>query len=112
MASMAYRRQNRSNQRLIARGDGELLVSVGFDDVAVLAQVGVDDIGILFAGVLLDEVIHVEDTSHPTGIITKEDTTERCEGNEQVGAKGDRGFDAVDIGRARHGHDTASRHLE
>ena len=55
---------------------------------------------------------HVEDTSHPTSIITKEDTTKSCEGNDQVRANSDGGFDTLHVGRASKGHDTTTWHLD
>jgi hypothetical protein len=105
-------RQDRGDQGLVARRDGEEAVAV-VDDLWVAGKKTRElDVGVFVASVLLDEVVHVEDTSHPTGIITKEDTSKGCESNNQVRPNGDGGFDTVDIGRAGDGGDSAAWHLD
>jgi len=105
-------RQDGGDKRLVRGGDRELCVAV----VGDLGVLGVEarelDVGVLQASVLLDEVVHVEDTTHPTSIITEEDTTECCKSNDQVGANGNGGFDTAHIGRASNGDNTTTRHLE
>lgn len=45
----------------------------------------------------LDEVLGTVDTIDVTGVITKEDTSERGKGTDEVGLEGDRCLNAVDI---------------
>jgi hypothetical protein len=104
--------QDGSNQGLVGGGDREDRITVGSNLRILGVEPGEFDVGILCASVLLDEEVHVQDTTHPTGIITKEDTTESCESNNQVSAKSDGSFDTTDVGRARNGDDTTTRHLE
>ena len=75
-----------------------------------MVDAGELDVGVFGSSVLLDEVVHVEDTTHPTGIISEEDTTKGCKGNNQVGTNGNGSLDTVDIGRAGDGDNTTSWH--
>lgn len=103
--------QDGGDERLLRRGNAEGIFAV-CDDLGVeMVNAGELDVRVFSASVLLDEEVHVEDTSHPAGIITEEDTTEGCESNNQVGTDGDRSLNAVDIGRAGHGDDSTSRHV-
>ena len=52
------------------------------------------------ASVLTDEVWHGQNTTHPTGVVTKEDTTKGSKGTDQVGSHGNGGFEAGCVGRA------------
>ena len=64
------------------------------------------------ASVLTDEVWHCQDTAHPAGIITKEDTTKGSKGTDQVGSHGDGGLEARRVRRPRNdnGCYSSSRH--
>jgi hypothetical protein len=60
---------------------------------------------------LLNEVVHVEDTTHPTCIISKEDSAKRSECDNQVSPNSDRSLDTVDISRASDGNNSTSWHF-
>jgi hypothetical protein len=80
-----------------------------------------------FVGVELDEVRHgadvrrfppgsrdktndySQDTSHPSSVVTEEDTSERGKDTKKVGSSSDGGFDPVGVGGTRQ-HDTSSGH--
>jgi hypothetical protein len=102
--------QDRSDQRLLPRRDNEDLLAVFRNQRVQVAETGIFELGVFGASVLIDEVVHVKDTTHPTGIISEEDTTERCESNDEVGPKGDGSLNAVYISRAGDGDDSTSWH--
>lgn len=59
---------------------------------------------------MANEVLHGQDTTHPAGVIAKEDAAKGSKGADEIGPDGDGGFDPRGVGRAGdHGH-TASRH--
>jgi hypothetical protein len=85
------------------------------------------DVGVFLVGVLLDEVGHGlsscqcyvthdsragsahQNTTHPAGVVSEEDTAEGREHTHEISLHGDGGFDAVDIVGARNG-DRSSWH--
>lgn len=69
------------------------------------------DIGVFGASVLVDEVVHTKHTTHPSSVISEEDTTESRKGDDEVGSNGDGRLDAIDVGRAVHGDHTSTRHV-
>ena len=75
-----------------------------------MVETRVFDFGVFGASVLIDEVVHVQDTTHPTSVISEEDTTERCKSNDEVSPNGDGSLNAIDISRAGDGDDTTSWH--
>ncbi len=92
-------RQNGGGQRLVAGGQMEgLLVGI------VVGHLGV---GVGETGVLANKVRHTEDTSHPSSVITEEDTSKRSKGAHQVGLDGDGGLDTRGIGGPRDHHSSA-----
>ncbi len=103
-------REDGCNERLVGGLDAEMIMLVGDNFGISGSETREDDIGIFGASVLLDEVVHTKDTSHPAGIITKEDTTKGSKGNNQVGPDGNGCLNTVDIGSARNGNDSTSRH--
>lgn len=103
-------RQDGGGKGLLPRWDTELLVAV-YLDVGSGSIWSKSNVRVVVASVLLDEEVHVQDTSHPAGIIAEEDATESCESNNQVSADGDWGLDAIDIGRAGDGDSTTTRHV-
>jgi hypothetical protein len=105
-------RQDGGDERLVRGGDRKLLVAIVDNQRVLGTEAGELDVGVFVASVLLDEVVHVEDTSHPTSVIAEEDTTESCKGNNQVGSKGNWGFDTADISCAGNWDNTAAGHLE
>ena len=91
--------ENGSRQGLVARrqmesGDGGCVAGVR----------------VLQAGVLANEVRHGQNTTHPAGIITKEDAAKGRKGADEIGPKGDGGFDPRGVGRASDHGNPASRH--
>lgn len=64
------------------------------------------------AGVLTNEVFHGQNTAHPAGVITEEDTTKGSKGTDQVGSYGDGGLEARRVRRARYDNRcySSSRH--
>ena len=52
------------------------------------------------ASVLTDEVFHGQNTAHPAGVITEEDTTKGSKGTDQVSSDGDGGLEARRVRRA------------
>ena len=74
--------------------------------------VGVVWVWVRHASVLTDEVWHCQDTTHPAGIITKEDTAKGSKGTDQVGSHGDWGLEARRVRRPRNdnGCYSSSRH--
>lgn len=66
-------RENGGGQGLLPRGNAEELLSVLDNNWVLSTEVGVLDVWVLVASVLFDEVVHVQDTTHPTGIISEED---------------------------------------
>lgn len=86
------------------------MVPVLDNGFVITGETGVLDIGVFLASDHLDEVGHVQDTTHPTRVISKEDATESCKGNDEVGPEGDGGLDTVDIGRAGDGDGSSTRH--
>ena len=64
------------------------------------------------AGVLTDEVLHGQNTTHPAGVVTEEDTTKGSKGTDQVGSHGDGSLEARRVRRARNdnGCYSSSRH--
>ena len=79
-----------------------------FDIVVIWVRL----VGVRQACVLADEVWHGQDTTHPAGVIPKEDATKGSEGTDQVGSHGDGGFEARRIRRPRNddGSYSSSRH--
>jgi hypothetical protein len=63
------------------------------DCLARRVKVWIYDVWVFSSSVLLDEVVHVEHTTHPTSIISKEDTSKCSECNDQIGPNGDRSLD-------------------
>lgn len=102
--------ENRGDERLLPLGDNEGGFSVVLDLLRVARESIELYVGIFVTSVLLDEVVHSQDTSHPTGIITEEDTSKSRKGDDEVGPKGHGGLDAVDIGSAGDGNDASTRH--
>lgn len=70
---------------------------------------GIRGVRIRHASVLTDEVLHGQNTAHPAGVITEEDTTKGSEGTDQVCSYGDRGLKARRIRRACNDY-SSSRH--
>ena len=93
--------QNGGSQRLVTRRQVE-----GFYSGRVVG------VRVRHASVLTDEVWHCQDTTHPAGIITKEDTTKGSKGTDQVGSHGDGGLEARRVRRPRNdnGCYSSSRH--
>ena len=90
--------QNGGHERLVMGRDVEGLV-VG--DVGVRGGVGAIDVGgVLHASVLADEVRHGKHTSHPSSIISEEDTTKGSESTHEVCLDSHGGLDTLGIGRA------------
>lgn len=80
--------ENGGDQGLVAGGKMEVLGVGGAGSVGCAtgsAAIGIQIAGILEIGILTDEVLHGEDTSRPTGVITKEDTTKGGKGAHEVG---------------------------
>lgn len=98
--------QNRSHERLITGSnvEGGIVQFVGVRG-GVFAE---DGDGVGQAGVLTDEVRHGEHTSHPSGIISEEDSSEGREGTHEVCLDGHGGLDTLGIGRATD--DSIARH--
>lgn len=73
---------------------------------------GIQWVRVRHAGVLTDEVFHCQNTAHPAGVITEEDTSKGSKGTDQVGSHGDGGFEARRVRRARNdnGCYSSSRH--
>lgn len=93
--------QNGSGQRLIAcwqmkRFDGS----------------GVRGVWVRQASVLTDEVFHGQNATHPSGVVTEEDTTKGSKGTDEVGPYGDGGLEARRVSRAGddNGCYSSSRH--
>lgn len=105
-------RQDGGNQGDLAGPDRENSIAVVLDLLVGGRKTRELDIGVFCASVLLDNIVHVQDTSNPTSIITEEDTSKGGEGDDEVGPHGDRGLDTTDIGRAGHGDNTTTRHCE
>jgi hypothetical protein len=102
--------KNGSGQGLMRLGNNEGGLAVGLDLSAVFRHAGEFDLGVLLSGILLDEVVHSKDTSHPTSVIPEEDTTKGGKGDNQVGPDGDGRLNARDIVRARNGDDSSTWH--
>lgn len=68
--------------------------------------------GVGQASVLADEVWHSQDTTHPTGVVTEEDTTKGGKGTDEVGPHGNGGLEAGRVRRPRNddGSYSSSRH--
>lgn len=68
--------------------------------------------GVGQASVLADEVWHSQDTTHPTGVVTEEDTTKGGKGTDEVGPHGNGGLEARRVRRPRNddGSYSSSRH--
>ena len=73
---------------------------------------GITGVRVRQAGVLTDEVRHGQDTTHPAGVVTEEDTTKGGEGTDKVGPQGDGGLEPRRVRRARddYGCYSSSRH--
>jgi len=89
--------QDGGHEGLVRGWDDELLL-VGL--VLGGGDVGESILRIFETGVETDEVWHSQDTTHPSGIITKEDTTEGGEGTHEVCLDGHGGLDTRGIGGA------------
>ncbi len=50
-------------------------------------------VGVWKTGVLVDEVGHGQDATHPAGVISEEDSAKGGESAYQVGLEGDGGFE-------------------
>lgn len=98
-------RQDRGGEGDLGRSNNEVL-GVILEGITSKASV----LGVVEASVLLDEVGHGEDTTHPTSVISEEDTSKGGEGDNEVGPHGDGRLDAVDISRAGDGNNSSSRH--
>lgn len=98
-------RENRGYERGRARGNDEA-GGVCFQLIARETSV----LGVSLAGVLLDEVGHGKDATHPTSVISEEDTTKGREGDDEVGPDGDGRLDAIDIARPTDGNNSSTRH--
>ena len=96
--------QNGGSQRLVTRRQVESGLEV--------RVVGGVFVRVRDASVLTDKVWHCQDTTHPAGIITKEDTAKGSKGTDQVGSYGDRGLEARRVRRPRNdnGCYSSSRH--
>lgn len=78
-------RENRSDQREVATGEGSRLAS---------GELGIDE------GIALnkaDEDLRASDTVDVTGVVTEEDTTEGGESAHEVGLPGNGSLNALDI---------------
>lgn len=73
---------------------------------------GIIWVGVRQAGVLTDEVLHGQNTTHPAGVVAEEDTTKGREGTDQVGPHSDGGLEARRVRRAGNdnGCYSSSRH--
>lgn len=97
--------KNRSNQGLLPLRNDECSCVV-LQRLALEASV----LRVGQAGVLSDEVGHGKDTTHPSCVISEEDTTKGGEGDNEVCPHSDGGLDAIDIGRAGDGNNSSTRH--
>jgi hypothetical protein len=104
--------QDRCNQRRLRGGNTEELIAVLLDLEVIIGLARELDPGVVVASVLLDEVVHVKNTSHPASVISEEDTSERRECDDQVGTNSDRCLDTVDVGGTREGSNSTSRHCD
>lgn len=96
-------RENRSDQRLLPLCDDESGFAVGFDLIGVVREARELVIGIFLSGILLNEVVHSKNTSHPTCIISEEDTAKGGESDDEVSSHGHWGFHTIHIGGASDG---------
>lgn len=102
--------QDRSDERLLPWSDNKGRFAVVCNLRVQRSEAGEGNIGVLCSSVLLDEVVHVQDTSHPTSVISEEDTSKGCKSNNEVGANSDGSLDTANISRAGDGDDSTSRH--
>lgn len=89
--------QNRGHERLITGRDVESRLVV-----LVLLGIGVGEkvAGVVHAGVLANEVWHGENTSHPSSVVSEENTTKGGESTHEVCLQGHGCLDTLGIGRA------------
>lgn len=100
--------ENRGHKGLVVGGDLEVEL-VGLVGIGVDIRVNVE--WVVLAGDHANEVWHSQNTSHPSSIVSEEDTSKCGESTHEVGLHGDRSLNAIGvIGASDDASDFVSRH--
>jgi hypothetical protein len=92
-------REDRDNQRVVGRRQGEVCGRIGGGSSRWVWQVLE----------LVNEILHSQDTTNITGIVAEEETSKSSEDTHQVGLDGDGGLNA---GGIRRSDDSSTSHDE